>query len=53
MEDKAVKEQMCEVLLKSSRQFLDLAQTRINEKDYIEAISILNETLGYLNPNSY
>jgi tetratricopeptide (TPR) repeat protein len=53
MAEPQVKQQMWEVLLSSSRKFLDLANIRVTEKDYIEAVSILNEALGYMNPNTF
>ena len=40
-------------LLDSSSKFIQLAGQRTHEQDYLEAVSILKETLTYLNPQLF
>lgn len=52
-EQKSLEDQKWTILLESSKKFVALAKFRKEEHDYMEAISVLNETLIYVNPNAF
>jgi len=51
--EQSPQQQKWQLLLDSSSKFIQLAGQRTQEQDYMEAVSILQETLTYLNPQLF